>query len=851
MRRNHWLLGLMALGIVLGGIVPALLTLAPAEVGASSTYSIKYSLHSNRRDAVELDGATVSGRIYPFTAPDTDVKRVVFYLDDKQHQVEENAPFDFNGGNSSKGTRWDTKTVAEGKHTIKAEMTMKDGSTKVVTATFTVDNIPDPKDPEPTPTATATPPPPPTATPTQEPPKEQEPAEGTGKYSLVYSTSSDRKSPAGLNGATVRGNVYVFTTPDDGVEDVDFYLDGKHYQFEDNGPFDFAGGNSKRADAWKTEQVSDGQHTIKAEMLLKDGSHQSVSATFTVANNDDGSGDGSDDGSDDASDEDGKSDEPTPGPEPDPALPENPNVDGMRLVSTFRSISVYVEYGGSADALMVEWREAGGSWKRGHDLYVDHADNEARGSLVGLNPSTLYEVRVGNKVASVATRSEATPVGNGKTYYVAVNGNDSNAGTSSAPFRTIQKALNVVNAGDTIEIKAGTYKERLILTRSGAPGNPITITNYGNDKVVIDGSGHSERVFTLDRADHVVISGLEIRNGAASLLYINDSDNVYIENNRLIEPARNVTGDFKGLEGAVHLRNGSANAVVRNNEIHRNTQMTKKMSIAGIVTWRAGAGAAIYGNTITGGFEDGVRYGPEDTLSESQSRDVDIYENLIDGACFDDGIQPEGAAMNVRVWGNTIRNCYVSMAFAPSIEGPLYVFRNLVYDNMHPNRGGSGVFKLGDEDDGRRGPKYIYHNTMVVNAPAGEVTVFKQTNNGLGNVISRNNIAIASKYVAELGCDMTCDMDWDAVHSTDSGRFIEYRSKKFWDLEDWCEAYQNGCNGVELDGTGDLRNPSAGDYRLASNSQLIDRGTTIYGFNTPGTPWAHRGSAPDIGAFEQ
>jgi hypothetical protein len=37
-------------------------------------------------------------------------------------------------------------------------------------------------------------------------------------------------------------------------------------------------------------------------------------------------------------------------------------------------------------------------------------------------------------------------------YYVATTGNDTNAGTEAAPFKTIQKAANIVNAGDTVYI---------------------------------------------------------------------------------------------------------------------------------------------------------------------------------------------------------------------------------------------------------------------------------------------------------------------------------------------------------------------------------------------------------------
>jgi hypothetical protein len=46
-----------------------------------------------------------------------------------------------------------------------------------------------------------------------------------------------------------------------------------------------------------------------------------------------------------------------------------------------------------------------------------------------------------------------------KTIYVAPTGDDSNDGSSAAPFETIKKASSVAAAGDIIQITAGTYHE--------------------------------------------------------------------------------------------------------------------------------------------------------------------------------------------------------------------------------------------------------------------------------------------------------------------------------------------------------------------------------------------------------
>lgn len=64
------------------------------------------------------------------------------------------------------------------------------------------------------------------------------------------------------------------------------------------------------------------------------------------------------------------------------------------------------------------------------------------------------------------------------TYYVATDGNDSNNGSSGTPFLTIQKAADVVSAGDTVIIRDGTYTTTVdslaTLYTSGTAGNEIT-----------------------------------------------------------------------------------------------------------------------------------------------------------------------------------------------------------------------------------------------------------------------------------------------------------------------------------------------------------------------------------------
>ncbi|MDB5334337.1 MAG: galA, partial [Phycisphaerales bacterium] len=74
------------------------------------------------------------------------------------------------------------------------------------------------------------------------------------------------------------------------------------------------------------------------------------------------------------------------------------------------------------------------------------------------------------------------------TLFVSPSGSDTNPGSLSAPFKTIQRAANVAQAGDHVEIRAGVYHETVTPAHSGATGAPIVFEAYNGEKVTISGA---------------------------------------------------------------------------------------------------------------------------------------------------------------------------------------------------------------------------------------------------------------------------------------------------------------------------------------------------------------------------
>jgi Right handed beta helix region/Protein of unknown function (DUF1565) len=64
-------------------------------------------------------------------------------------------------------------------------------------------------------------------------------------------------------------------------------------------------------------------------------------------------------------------------------------------------------------------------------------------------------------------------------FYVSTDGDDSNPGTIDRPWRTIQMAMTSATPGSTVNIRGGTYGERLTVKVSGAAGQYITFQPYG------------------------------------------------------------------------------------------------------------------------------------------------------------------------------------------------------------------------------------------------------------------------------------------------------------------------------------------------------------------------------------
>jgi ankyrin repeat protein len=102
---------------------------------------------------------------------------------------------------------------------------------------------------------------------------------------------------------------------------------------------------------------------------------------------------------------------------------------------------------------------------------------------------------------------------NGCNYVVASDGNDLNPGTVERPFKTVECALRIAEADDTILVRGGIYHcaSTVHLDKSGGRGKPIRLRAYSNEAPVFDFSRAKGSGFVITGA-YWHLKGLTIAN---------------------------------------------------------------------------------------------------------------------------------------------------------------------------------------------------------------------------------------------------------------------------------------------------------------------------------------------------
>src|SRR3989344_4480930 len=120
-------------------------------------------------------------------------------------------------------------------------------------------------------------------------------------------------------------------------------------------------------------------------------------------------------------------------------------------------------------------------------------------------------------------------------YYVSNSGSDSNSGSRSQPFKTIQKAATGIMSGDTVYVRAGIYQEKVSINKSGSSSSPTVFTSYQGETAVIDGSNLTFSNIYVPlvniNGSYIVFKNFELKNSKGRGIQVGGSKNHIFGNN--------------------------------------------------------------------------------------------------------------------------------------------------------------------------------------------------------------------------------------------------------------------------------------------------------------------------------
>ncbi len=424
-------------------------------------------------------------------------------------------------------------------------------------------------------------------------------------------------------------------------------------------------------------------------------------------------------------------------------------------------------------------------------------------------------------------------------YYVAKSGSDSNTGTQSSPWLTIQKAANTMQAGDTVLVRAGTYYGGVRPANSGSSGAYITYKAYPGETVVIDGSSGSYDswgLFGISQKQYIVVDGFEIRNtGSSSRVYpgvqVGGSSTAYITlKNLTIHNCANSgilafgTGTFPA---AAFIKNLTIdNCVLYHNNVYWGQESLSLIAVDGFEV----KNCKVYDAQGTLGGRGEVVEGIDckEGTKNGSIHDCEVYETLI-GIYIDCGKTPEG---NIAVYNNKLHDNYYEGIVLAAEDGAelsdVRIYNNLIYYNRDrgfiiENYNFNVSFSFINNT--------LYHNTNA------EIAVYNP--DALTKGVIRNNIICAdSKYSFLLAYS---DQD---IKNTVIDHNLFYNSSLY--------DGQKNALGIKYLVVDPLFVNAAGlDFHLQNSSPAINAGSSesapekdYDGINRP------QGKGYDLGAFE-
>ena len=306
------------------------------------------------------------------------------------------------------------------------------------------------------------------------------------------------------------------------------------------------------------------------------------------------------------------------------------------------------------------------------------------------------------------TSSSYTPSPSPSSIFVAENGNDTSGdGSFSRPYRTIGRAVSVVNPGQTIEVRAGANYCGTLISRPGTPNGWITLRPYNGEAVRVIPCGRADVVYFYNDGFapmYWIMQGLEVQGGTGYTVKI-DTPHVKLINNNLHSAALDI----------VKIVGTADDVVLFGNEIHSNI---------------AANGANAQGVDIVGADRTWVAY--------NHVHDIPSI-----------GMYAKGNARNTVFENNRVENIYArgimlgqSTDQALMTDGPYEAYDGIIRNNVIVNTGDACLATASAYNI------KIYNNSCYNAATRAQAAIFlsneSETPQGGTLIDIKNNIVYAA-----------------------------------------------------------------------------------------------------------